>query len=110
MNREEAARVLSGMRDKLGCVGLIAADEERLTALDSAIDYLLAADTNVARSPWVKTSDRLPTEADAGFHGQVMTCYHDEWDCFHFLEKWDEVLVGYYWYWHGLPMPPEVEK
>ena len=26
---------------------------------------LLAADTNVARSPWVKTSDRLPTEADA---------------------------------------------
>ena len=49
MNQEEAARVLSGMRDKLGYVGLIAADEERLTALDSAIDYLLAADTNVAR-------------------------------------------------------------
>ena len=49
MNREEAARVLSGMRDKLGCVGLIAADEERLTALDSAIDYLLDPDINVAR-------------------------------------------------------------
>ena len=49
MNREEAARVLSGMRDKLGCVGLIAADEERLTALDSAIDCLLASDINVAR-------------------------------------------------------------
>ena len=71
-------------------------------AIGKAIDAL--------RNPWVKTADRLPTEADAGFYGQVMTCYHDEWDCFHLLTKWDEVPVGYYWYWHGLPMSPEVEK
>lgn len=41
-------------------------------AIAKAIDAL--------SSPWVKTADRLPTEADAGFYGQVMTCYHDEWD------------------------------
>jgi len=71
-------------------------------AIAKAIDAL--------SSPWVKTADRLPTEADAGFYGQVMTCYHDEWDCFHLLAKWDEGPVGYYWYWHGLPMSPEVEE
>lgn len=80
----------------------IEADIYGQIAIAKAIDAL--------SSPWVKTADRLPTEADAGFYGQVMTCYHDEWDCFHLLAKWDEVPVGYYWYWHGLPMSPEVEK
>ena len=35
-------------------------------AVSTVIDAInqFAADTNVARSPWVKTSDRLPTKAD----------------------------------------------
>ena len=42
--------------------------EARKQFADVANEYAnkpLADDTNVARSPWVKTSDRLPTEADA---------------------------------------------
>ena len=64
MNREEAAGVLSAMRDTLRKVYLIAIDEERTSALDVAIDYLLASDTNVARSPWAKTADRLPDKCE----------------------------------------------
>jgi hypothetical protein len=88
--------------DAINILKHIEADIYGRIAIGKAIDAL--------SSPWVKTADRLPTEADAGFYGQVMTCYHDEWDCFHLLTKWDEVPVGYYWYWHGLPMSPEVEK
>ena len=41
--------------------------EARKQFADVANEYAInqfADDTNVARSPWVKTSDRLPTEAD----------------------------------------------
>jgi hypothetical protein len=47
MTREEAARVLSVMRDTLKKVYLVAIDEERISALESAIGYLLAEDNNV---------------------------------------------------------------
>ena len=58
MNREEVIEVLTNALDGLGTAWVV--DE----AISAAIK-LLADDTNVARSPWVKTSDRLPTEADA---------------------------------------------
>ena len=48
--------------------------EARKQFADVANEYankLLADDINVARSPWVKTSDRLPTEADADDEGKV---------------------------------------
>jgi len=54
MNREEAAYVLGRMRDTLKKVYLIAIDEERISALDAAIGYLLAEDNNVP----VKQPDR----------------------------------------------------
>ncbi len=64
MNREEVIEVLTNSLDGLGTAWIV--DE----AISAAIK-LLAADTNVARSPWVKTSDRLPTEADADDEGKV---------------------------------------
>jgi hypothetical protein len=47
MNKEEAARVLSVMRDTLKKVYLVAIDEERVSALESAVGYLLAEGNNV---------------------------------------------------------------
>lgn len=47
MNREEAARVLSSMRDTLKKVYLVAIDEERISALEAAVGFLLAEDNNV---------------------------------------------------------------
>jgi hypothetical protein len=47
MNREESARVLSSMRDTLKKVYLVAIDEERVSALEFAVGYLLAEDNNV---------------------------------------------------------------
>ena len=48
--------------------------EARKQFADVANEYAnkpLADDTNVARSPWVKTADRLPTEADADEEGRI---------------------------------------
>ena len=47
MNREEAAYILGRMRDTLKKVYLVAIDEERISALESAIGFLLAEDNNV---------------------------------------------------------------
>ena len=55
MNREEAAGVLSAMRNTLKKVYLVAIDEERISALESAIGFLLAEDNNVP----VKQSDPI---------------------------------------------------
>ena len=57
MNMEEVIEVLTNALDGLGTAWIV--DE----AISAAIK-LLAADTNVARSPWVKTSDRLPDKCD----------------------------------------------
>ena len=76
MNRGEAAGILSAMRDTLKKVYLVAIDEERISALESAIGFLLAEDNNVpVKQPdleWVKTSDRLPTKADANKESKVL--------------------------------------
>jgi hypothetical protein len=118
MNREEAAGILSVMRDTLKKVYLVAIDEERISALESAIGYLLAEDNNVpVKQPdimisleWVKTTDRLPIKEDAGIDDLIAFCYRDEWDCFNRLEKWDEISPQKHTYWHRMLKAPEVEE
>lgn len=63
-------------------------------------------------NPWVKTSDRLPTEADAGYNEEVITFYRDgetesvSCDYWAFVAKHPE----YFLYWMPIPLLPEVEK
>ena len=58
---------------------------------------------------WVETTERLPVKEDAGIDGMVAFCYRDEWDCFHRLEKWDEINPQKHTYWHKMLKAPEVE-
>ena len=62
MNREEAAGVLSAMRNTLKKVYLVAIDEERISALESAIGFLLAEDNNVP----IKQPDPITGLAQCG--------------------------------------------
>ena len=61
-------------------------------------------------SPWVKTSDRLPTEADAGYNEEVITFYRDgetesvSCDYWEFVAKHPE----YFPYWMAIPNLPKV--
>jgi len=58
--------------------GPVGSDDAAMLWPEDVIDAInqFADDTNVARSPWVKTSDRLPTEEDA-------IEVHDEWGFTH---------------------------
>ncbi len=73
-------------------------------AIAKAIDAL--------SSPWVKTADRLPTEADAGYNEEVITFYRDgetesvSCDYWAFVAKHPE----YFPYWMPIPPLPEVEE
>ena len=74
MNREEAARVLSSMRDTLKKVYLVAIDEERISAIEAAVGYLLAEDNNVP----VKQPDPITGLVPCGCGGKVeQEDFHD---------------------------------
>ena len=66
MNREEAARYFTRQRDTLiwGLEDSRNETQQAHDAYNAAIDALTAPQ-------WVKTSDRLPTEADADDEGKV---------------------------------------
>ena len=77
------------------------------TVIDAIIQF--AADTNVARSPWVKTSGRLPTEADADSELMIMA--------WHIYFGYEAVAYGsvidepeMFTYWMPIPPLPEVEE
>ena len=89
--------------------------EARKQFADVANEYAnkpLADDTNVARSPWVKTSDRLPTEADAGVDEEILTIYDDGDTRMMGVDYWKCVALvpGRFPYWLPVPKLPEVEK
>ena len=74
MNREEAAGVLSAMRNTLKKVYLVAIDEERISALESAIGFLLAEDNNVP----IKQPDPITGLVPCGCRGVAeQTDFHD---------------------------------
>ena len=70
MNREEAAGVLSAMRDTLKKVYLVAIDEERISALESAISFLLAEDNNVP----IKQPDPITGLVPCGGRKAMLCC------------------------------------
>ncbi|NCB53119.1 MAG: hypothetical protein EOM54_14780 [Clostridia bacterium] len=64
------------------------------------------------RSPWVKTSDRLPTEADAGVDEEIVTIYDDGDTRMMGVDYWKCVALvpGRFPYWLPVPKLPEVEE
>ena len=64
------------------------------------------------RSPWVKTSDRLPTEADAGVDEEIVTIYDDGDTRMMGVDYWEYVALvpGRFPYWLPVPKLPEVEE
>ena len=63
-------------------------------------------------SPWVKTSDRLPTEADAGVDEEIVTIYDDGDTRMMGVDYWKCVALvpGRFPYWLPVPKLPEVEE
>jgi hypothetical protein len=74
MNREESARVLSSMRDTLKKVYLVAIDEERVSALEAAVGYLIAEDNNVP----VKQPDPITGLVPCGGRPAMLFCTSGE--------------------------------
>ena len=64
------------------------------------------------RSPWVKTSDRLPTEADAGVDEKILTIYDDGETRVMGTDYWAYVAMvpERFPYWLPVPKLPEVEE
>lgn len=73
-------------------------------AIGKAIDALIG--------PWVKTADRLPTEADAEHDGEILTLYQDDettmlgCDYWAYVAKFPEQFP----YWMPIPPLPEVTE
>jgi len=62
-------------------------------------------------SPWVKTSDRLPTEADAGVDEEIVAIYDDGETRVMGPDYWAYVakVPERFPYWLPVPKLPEVE-
>ena len=97
--REQAAEVLEKFQNGIyghgGKVGL-------------AIDIAIAA----LREPeWVRTVDRLPTEADAGVDEKILTIYDDGETRVMGTDYWAYVAMvpEMFPYWLPVPKLPEVE-
>jgi hypothetical protein len=102
---EEAAKVLDCAWR--GCVyeGIMNIN----TAYGMAIKVLReSALRESALRGWVKTADRLPTEADAGPQGKIVAMYRDGEEI---IYPWERVVdhSTYFTYWLPLPKLPEVE-
>ena len=97
MNREDAAREI----DNTACCF---SDKRFRDAMHMAAAAL--------REPeWVRTADRLPTEADAGVDEKILTIYDDGETRVMGADYWAYVAMvpGRFPYWLPVPKLPEVE-
>ena len=121
MTREEAAAVLDAM-----IFGTYPDDDITIEKIEiEAVRFAIAA----LRSPWVKTSDRLPTEEDAievhdewGFTHKEVAVLSSGWPFEALVKDRQAMLPGImdietienktttFPYWMPLPKPPEVEE
>lgn len=96
MTRKEAAREL----DNTACCF---SDKRFRDAMHMAADSLRG---------WVKTADRLPTEADAGVDEEIVTIYDDGETRVMGTDYWAYVakVPERFPYWLPVPKLPEVEE
>ena len=94
--------------------GPVGSDDAAMLWPEAVIDAInqFADDTNVARSPWVKTADRLPTETDAGVDEEIVTIYDDGETRVMGTDYWAYVakVPERFPYWLPVPKLPEVEE
>ncbi len=104
MTREEAAKMVEAVVTQT--FGELSHNDNHDSYHEA---FLLAIAT--LRSGWVKTSERLPAEADAGYNEEVVALYRDGdtetvgCDYWKYVAKHPE----YFPYWMPLPKLPEVE-
>ena len=106
MNMEEAARILHEIEDKwLEPKAYLHERENK--ALDIAIEAL--------RSPWVKTSDRLPMQScDTAGCGKVFVLIKRRYEPGYIVSiEWEDYIADHpeeFNYWMPIPPLPEVEE
>ena len=87
--------------------------EARKRFADVANEYAInqfAADTNVARSPWVKTSDRLPDKCDETKYLIARQRICGEWHTLQVTGLYIKKNPTRCPWWMSIPLLPEVEK
>ena len=97
---QKAERALNDPIAKGGGVALLELDHLRVL-----LDALISPQ-------WVKTSDRLPTKADAGVDEEIVTIYDDGDTRMMGVDHWKCVALvpGRFPYWLPVPKLPEVEE
>ena len=86
--------------------GPVGSEDAAMLWPEDVIDAInqFAEDTNVARSPWVKTSDRLPTKAN----GEILATNKYGLNLLPYYRVVE--LSDVYTWWMAIPPLPEVEK
>ena len=105
MNREEAAAVLDAM-----IFGAYPDDDITIEKIEmEAVRFAIAAMRGLG---WVRTADRLPTEADAGVDEKILTIYDDGETRVMGTDYWAYVAMvpEVFPYWTPVPKLPEVEE
>ena len=102
MNREEAARILDPSTCDIEF-------EKDISHWSERLELAMTMGAEALRSRWVKTSDRLPTEADADSELMIMA--------WHIYFGYEAVAYGSvideperFTYWMPIPPLPEVGK
>ena len=105
MTRDEAAQILDGLHELL--------DIEDGKDWRVAVDALLLASAALREQAheWVRTADRVPTEADAGVDEEILTIYDDGEKRLMGMDYWAFVakVPERFPYWLPVPKLPEVD-
>ena len=104
MNREEAIqKAEKALNDPIAEGGGVALLE---------LDHLRVLLDALTAPQWVKTSDRLPTKADAGVDEEIVTIYDDGETRIMGTDYWAYVakVPERFPYWLPVPKLPEVEE
>ena len=104
MNREEAANILD-LKTRPEALADFVGPE-----LAGIVHQAMIMGAEALRGPWVKTSDRLPTEADADSNGDILVYDPIDEKMFSFGYKSVEKFPASYLWWMPSPPLPEVEK
>ena len=106
MTREEAANILD-LKTRPEALADFVGPE-----LAGVVHQAMIMGAEALRSRWVKTSDRLPTEADAGYDDEIITLYQDGETKMLGFDYWKYVAKHpeQYLYWMPIPPLPEVTE
>ena len=110
MTREQAIESLSWLKARLS-IGLGGMDKLSPHYKDMVDEVQSIALAIAALRGWVRTADRLPTEADAGVDEEILTIYDDGEKRLMGMDYWAFVakVPERFPYWLPVPKLPEVD-